>query len=333
MPIIRNIIMFAGGSPEGISTICRAGGISVEDLDKPDQLLTMEQGCAIIEASLNVSDDPHMGLHLGERTTASVMGIAGHIMQSSKDVLVALRSVQDFTRAFTRVYDYRLEMKGEEAIYYCEPVQVWNDVSPGTARHSVDSAFSGILHILRLLTARQFRPVRVTYRYLRPADLSEHERVLGCRPLFGQKANTIVFAAADMSIPIIGYNPQLNAMLKDLLDAEMRKQAGGASYAEKVKETILRNLQVTFPPLEVIADVLHMTPRTVQRKLKEEETSFRIVCDAVKEEIARNLLSNRELTITEIAMKLGYGEVSSFHRAFRQWVGSTPVEYRKGLIS
>ena len=87
---------------------------------------------------------------------------------------------------------------------------------------------------------------------------------------------------------------------------------------------------VPFPALETIADVLHMTPRTVQRKLQEEDTSFRIVCDTVKAEIARTLLTNLQLPISEIAFKLGYGEVSSFHRAFKQWVGVTPAEYRKG---
>jgi len=60
------------------------------------------------------------------------------------------------------------------------------------------------------------------------------------------------------------------------------------------------------------------------------DTSFRIVCDTVKAEIARTLLTNLQLPISEIAFKLGYGEVSSFHRAFKQWTGLTPVEYRKG---
>lgn len=331
MPIIRNIVLFAGNGPHGVRTICAHGGLAVEDLDNAELLLSLEQNCALMDAALHISGDAHMGLHVGERTTASVLGLTGHIMQSSKDALSALISVQQFTSAFSRLYEFRLEMKGNEAIYHCEPIQVWNDMSPETARHSVDIAFSAVLHILYLLTGKHIRPLRASYRYLRLADLSEHERVLGCRPSFGQNANCIVFSTQDLTAPIVGYNPQLNAMLKDLLDAEVRKQAGGASFSEQVRQVILRNVHVTFPALETIADLLHMTPRTVQRKLQEEDTSFRAVCDAVKEEIARTLLANHQLPISEIAIKLGYGEVSSFHRAFKQWVGHTPAEFRKGL--
>lgn len=330
MPIIRSIVLFAGNGPQGVATICASGGIAVADLDDAERRLSLEQNCAIMDAALHISGDPHMGLHVGERTTATVLGLTGHIMQSSKDALSALQNVQAFTGAFSRLYGFRLELKGHEAIYHCEPIQVWNDMSPDTARHSVDIAFSGVLHILRMLTGRHVRLQRANYRYLRIADLSEHERVLGCRPSFGQLTNSIVFSTVDLAAPIVGYNPQLNAMLKDLLDAELRKHAGGASFGEKVKQVILRNLHVTFPTLEAIADSLHMTPRTVQRKLSAEDTSFRVVCDAVKEEVACNLMANPDLSINEIALKLGYGEVSSFHRAFKQWTGITPAEFRKG---
>jgi AraC-like DNA-binding protein len=329
MPILRSIVLFAGKGPQGVAMICANADISEADLDNADIRLTLEQNCAIMDAALHLSGDAQLGLHVGERTTASVLGLTGHIMQSCRDALSALQTVQQFTNAFSRLYEFRLELKGKEAIYHCEPVQVWNDMSPETARHSVDFAFSGALHILHLLTGRRIRPLRASYRYLRIVDLAEHERILGCRPSFGQSANCIVFAAQDLQAPIIGYDPRLNATLKELLDARVREQAGPASFSEKVKQAILRHAQITFPPLELVADVLHMTPRTVQRKLQEEDTSFRQVSDAVKEEIARNLLANPELAIAEIGLRLGYGDVSSFHRAFRQWVGMTPSAFRK----
>ena len=72
-----------------------------------------------------------------------------------------------------------------------------------------------------------------------------------------------------------------------------------------------------------------MTPRTLQRKLSTEGTTFRALTDSVKQELAESLLANHELTIADIAHKLGYFEPTSFQRAFRQWTGSTPMEYRK----
>ncbi|HMW98408.1 MAG TPA: AraC family transcriptional regulator ligand-binding domain-containing protein, partial [Flavobacteriales bacterium] len=109
MPIIRNIVLFAGNGPQGVETICAHGNLAVEDLDNAELLLSLEQNCAIMDAALHISGDAHMGLHVGERTTASVLGLTGHIMQSSKDALSALMNVQQFTSAFSRLYVFRLE--------------------------------------------------------------------------------------------------------------------------------------------------------------------------------------------------------------------------------
>ena len=118
-------------------------------------------------------------------------------------------------------------------------------------------------------------------------------------------------------------------MLKQMYEEQLRKNMAGAAFTEKVKQVMLGNMQVTFPPLEVIAEVLHITPRTLQRKLQQEGTTFRGLTDAVKQELAETLLGNRDLSIADIAYKLGYYEPTSFQRAFRQWTGTTPMEFRK----
>lgn len=329
MPIIRNIVVAATHDPEELEAICRAGDITLADLEDAGRKLSLEQNCAIMDAALRISGDPCLGLHVGERTTPTVLGLTGHIMESSKDVITALRNVQQFTRAFTQLYDFRVEESGEEVGYCCEPLPVWDDISPETARHSVDIAFAGLLHILRLLTGHHFRPLRAEYRYGRIADLTEHERVLHCRPEFGRARTAIVFSRADTDRPIIGYDRELNETLKTLLDQKMRQSAQGMDLRGRVRETIMRNLQFTFPTLEDIAEHMHLTARTLQRKLADEGTSFREVSDTIKEELARNLLNNPNLSLGEIAGKLGYSEATSFQRAFRQWTGLTPTEFRK----
>ncbi|MEI9809699.1 MAG: AraC family transcriptional regulator [Bacteroidota bacterium] len=328
MPIIRNIVMGAVRDPQDVQVICKMGGITSEQLDDAEYKLTLDQNCAVMEAALNISGNPWLGLHIGEKTTPVVLGITGHLMQSSKDALTALDNLQQFTSAFTRLYTFRLEVKDNEACYYCEPLEVWNDMSPETARHSVDIAFAGALHILYLLTGRTFQPKKILYRYPRLADITEHEKILKCRPLFNQPCNCIVFPLADVQFPVIGYNKELNNVFKNLLDAELKKQQNGTSFASEVKQMILKHSQFTFPSLEDIAELMHITPRTLQRKLQEDDTSFRTLTDAIKEELACSLLGNDHLSVADIAYKLGYAEPSTFQRAFRQWTGKTPASYR-----
>ncbi|MGV3637690.1 MAG: AraC family transcriptional regulator ligand-binding domain-containing protein, partial [Flavobacteriales bacterium] len=269
------------------------------------------------------------GLHLGEHTNLSALGLAGLMMGSSRHAVDVLHCSQEFSQAFTNMQTFRLELVEGEAHLSSEMVQVWVDRSPGTASYVMETSFSSVVNQLELLTRKHIRPIRLYFRHDRPADISEFERIFRCRPLFGQEVNRMVFSAADLQAPIIGHNQPLNDMLKSIYAEQVRKTSEGASFTEKVKQVMLGNMQVIFPPLEVIAEVLHMTPRTLQRKLSTEGTTFRALTDTVKQELAESMLANRDLTIADIAHKLGYFEPTSFQRAFRQWTGRTPVEYRK----
>lgn len=329
MPIVRNTVLAAGNNAKGVAEICAAMGIPVEDLDNAELRLGLDQGIAGVEAALRISGDPLLGLHLGERTGVSALGLAGLIMESSKDVYSAMRCSQEFTRAFTTTQTFDLVTIGSEVHFHAEPVPVWTERSPETADFVVDTTFSSVIHQLYLLTRKHIRPLRVAYRRSRPVDTREHERIFGCRPLYEQASNHMVFALADMGIPVLGHNKPLSDMLKAMYADHVRKHIGAAAFTEKVKQVVLGNLQLTFPPLEAIADALRMTPRTLQRKLSQEGTTYRALTDAVKRELAEHLLANPDLTIADIAYKLGYFEPTSFQRAFRQWTGTTPLDYRR----
>lgn len=328
MPIIRNIVIGTGCNEKEIDTICKTGGITAEQLEDAGHLLTLEQNCAIMEAALAISGNKTLGLHIGKKTTAVVLGITGHLMESSKDVLTALQNLQQFTSVFTRLCHFYVEIKGEDMYYYCEPLEVWNDRSSETARQSVDIAYAGALHILYLLTGKAFQPKKVMYRYPRIGDTSEHERIFKCRPAFNKPCNCIVFSITDAQTPVIGYNKELNAIFRNLLEAEMAKQSNGVTFTSEVRQMILKHFQFAFPQLEEIATHMHITPRTLQRKLQEENTSFRLLSDLIKQELAHSLLNNKKLSIAQIAYKLGYAEPSTFQRAFRQWTGKSPNAFR-----
>jgi AraC-like DNA-binding protein len=329
MPIIRNIVMASAKGAADIKSMCSTANLQVSDLENANARLTLGQNCAIMEAALHISRDEFLGLHIGEKTSPTVLGITGHLMQSSKDVLSALMNIQQFTKTFTRLYTFHLEIKGNVVYYYCEPVAIWNDLSPETARHSVDISFAGALHILRLLTGHTFRPIKVLYRYPRITNVSEHERIFRCTPLFNQPSNCILFSLKDVSQPIVGYNQELHDILKNLLETELLKNEKQLAFSDQVKHIILKNYHFSFPLLEDVAALMHITPRTLQRKLQEEQTSFRVLEDEIKKEIAINLLTNAHLTITDVALKLGYADRSSFQRAFKQWTGKTPSAFQQ----
>jgi AraC-like DNA-binding protein len=332
MPIIRNAVLSVAGNSKVIAEMCAAIGIEPEDLEDADRRLTLEQCIITIQQALHISGDPHLALHLGERTRVSALGLAGLIMESSKDAFTVLQCAQEFSQAFTNVQSFRLEAEGTMVHFLSEMAPVWVERSPETAHYVIETTFSSVVHQLYLLTRKHLRPMRVLFRQDRPADTREHERVFGCRPEFGQELNCMIFSAYDLRTPVVGHNRTLSNVLKGVYEEHVRRHVDG-SFTEKVKQVVLGNLRVTFPPLEVIAEALHVTPRTLQRKLHQEGTTYRALSDAVKQELAEHLLANPVLAISDIAYKLGYAEPTSFQRAFRQWTGSTPMEFRKRKLN
>jgi AraC-like DNA-binding protein len=325
MPILRNIVLGAARNQAEIGQICAQGGITAADLDKSDLKLSLEQNCALMDAALQLSGDRNLGLHIGERTTLNILGVTGYLMETSKDLLTALHHLQEYTASFTRLYYFGIDLTPGEAIYLCEPIAIWNDISPETARHSVDIAFAGTLHILRLLTGYELHPIRISYRYPRPEDTTEHERIFKGRPVFNQSSNALIFSVKDLQRSIIGYNHELNNVFIQMLRQQHEEDR---TFIHQVRTLILELSRTNFPTLEDVAARLYLVGRTLQRKLRDENTSFRVECECIKEELARNLLLSRSLPISDIADRLGYADQATFQRAFRQWTGKTPKAYR-----
>jgi AraC-like DNA-binding protein len=328
MLIVRNLILLGSRNENEIAAVCEAGGINPDDLNNLDTKVSLHTIILVLKKLLSLTGDQDLGLRIGEKAAPSMLGHAGYLQQSSKNLLNAFRKTFPYSRTFTTIYDRRIEVKNGEAWLYYEPVKAWVDASPETAMQGVNIPFAGTMNFVRLLSVRNVFPIHVMYRSERIHDTSKHESIFGCPPSFNQKANAIVFKISDLEVPILGYNPQLSSILEKLLQERMRELDKGVHFTAKVREAISLNYQFNFPQLENIAIALNITPRTLQRKLQEENTTYRELSDTIRYELASILLKYKELTISEIAYKLGYSELKSFRNAFKQWSGVTPAYYR-----
>ena len=128
-------------------------------------------------------------------------------------------------------------------------------------------------------------------------------------------------------------NPDPQPYLKELLNRHAllldREQKKGTPFQNKVRNIIIEHLHTGSLDLEMIARILNLSSRTVYRKLKEENISYRELFDDVQKRLVRNYLTDDSLSINEISILLGFSEASAFHRAFRRWFGKPPGQYRR----
>lgn len=327
MPLVRNIVLVAVRRGANLNEVCEAVGVAPETLDDPNAKADLDQCIKAWEQALHYSGDPFLGLHLGEMTSPGLVGMVGYFMESSPDLLTAFQNLVQFKRLVDSDPSY-VEIRGDEFFYHLDPYPLWTEISPETARHVVEHGFSTIPNFIKLLCGKAVYPLRVHSAFPRPRDTREYVRILKTEPTFNQPSNCVVFRLQDMKLPLISHNPALNAIFKDLLEKEIAKSGAGASFSDEVRSVILKKFISTIPQLPEVAEQLHITPRTLQRRLKEEGTTFQAIVESVKSELAIGMLKKPNLTVNEIAYKLGYMEPNVFRRAFKKWTGTSPKRYK-----
>jgi AraC-like DNA-binding protein len=146
--------------------------------------------------------------------------------------------------------------------------------------------------------------------------------------LFEQEHNQAIFPLAILESPI--YNP--NPRVADLLNVELHQLLHEVENQDALTLRLWRYFQVQgvsfTADIDSIAQLFNITPRTLQRRLQQEGTSFQDELKCFRTQQAQQLLSNKQLTICEIAFQMGFSDNSAFHKAFKRWTGLTPKDYQ-----
>jgi AraC-like DNA-binding protein len=191
-----------------------------------------------------------------------------------------------------------------------------------------ECCFAWVLSIARHGTGTRLSPLRVEFVQPRP-HMKAIERHFGCPVVCGAPRNAIVFRASDAQRPFVTRNAELLAMLAPQFEEELKQQNGEENFAERVRGAIQRKLTGRRPTIEDIADALHISSRTLQRRLQDAGSSFQRVLEEARHQLARHYLNNSALELNEAAYLLGYEDASSFVRAFRTWEGVPPARWRE----
>ncbi|MFF0750455.1 AraC family transcriptional regulator [Streptomyces sp. NPDC004267] len=308
--------------------VCLEGtGIRVEELRDPAATVTVRQELTVISNLLRaLGDPPGLGLEAGVRYHLTTYGVWGFAVSSSRDwrsaIETGLRHL-DLTFAVGRIH--ARERVGELRLVLDVP-----DLPRNVRRFVVECIGAAIRNIQDELFAVPM-PVRsVGYAFPPPPSPSAAARyagIFGVEPVFGAAENSVGIPAEILDLPLPQYDEFTATLARErcrALSADRRARTG---LAVRVSDLLL-TCTATAPRLERVAAALHMSERTLRRRLAEEGVSFRGLLDAVRERLAVELLVTAGLPVAEVARRLGYAELSSFSQAFRRWKGVGPREFR-----
>jgi AraC-like DNA-binding protein len=306
----------------GVSAVLQRAGLPSGLLDQPRILVTTEELFAFWRGIGEVSSDPAIGLELGTEAKP----------EQFDPIALAALSTGSFGEAMRQIARYKQLTCPEELLHENDgdewSIQFrWllaNDAEPEIL---TDVCFAYVLSVARHGTATRMSPLRL--ELVRPRSYAKTiERHFGCPIFFGAARNAIVFRASDADRPFVTRNAELLAMLAPQLDEELKQHKGQETFPERVRATIQRKLAGRRPKMPDIARELHISSRTLQRRLQNAGYSFQQVLEESRHQLARHYLNNSLLELNETAYLLGYEDSNSFVRAFRTWEGVPPASWR-----
>lgn len=192
----------------------------------------------------------------------------------------------------------------------------------------VDVAFASLVELGRRGTGQHIRPLRVDFSRQKPEG-EEHSDYFACPIRWGAPANALVLALQDLDRPFPGHNPELLDLLTPALSSALVELHAMTSTRDRVKVVLKRMLASGRPELSDVAHELAMSERTLQRRITDEGTTYRALLVEARQELGRQLLSDKSAGLNEVAYLLGFQDSSSFYRAFRDWEGVTPSRWRE----
>jgi AraC-like DNA-binding protein len=332
--IIRDIIYSAVANGANMHTICQAIAIRPEWLQE-QKAYEVETVQKLWQAAIEETHDPLLGLHIGEKANFESIGIVGFTLQNSLNLSVALERGVYYNNLYSSMVEISLHKEPLLTKVVFEPAWFFLTAYPHAARQSVESSMSFLVTALRKLSGKNIAPLLASFGFATPdaSYLPEYEKLFRSKMVFNEEQSSLLFTGKDLQAGVLSYNKELFTVLDEQADRLLKAYGNKLTYTEKVKHSAIKLLQSNFLTIEQVAGELHLSVRTLQRKLKKEGSSFLGIIDEIHKEVALGYLKENHLSISQIAYLLGYAEASVFSRAFKRWTGSYPTEYKnKALV-
>jgi AraC-like DNA-binding protein len=285
-------------------------------------LLTTAQFFALWRSIGEIGSDPAFGLNFASQVDFAALPLATLASYHARDYRDALTRQARFHQLCAPA-----EMRIQERRDECVILKKWLYATEEEPPLLVDACLAILVELGRRGAQVPIRPKRIDLKQRRERG-STHEAYFNCPVNFGASRNAIVLHSQDLVRPFVTYNAEFLEMVQSALEKKARGCREETSASEQVKWLLKQMLAGGRPDITDVARELRLSVRTLQRRIDEEGTTFRDLLLAVRQELVRKYFAQPGIQINEVAFQLGYEDTNSFYRAFRNWEGTTPSQWR-----
>jgi len=270
------------------------------------------------------AQEPDIGIRYILNGHPCSLGLLGMAVYTAPTLREAWETVFRFRHLVMNTGDSQLLIEGGTVCIRWYPYSH----SIVTERFFVDAVLAGWVLNSKALTGKVIQPLSVSVTYAKPIMSELFVETYGTRISFEQPYNSISFRGEDMDLPLHFSDNKTHRLLCTQAEQDVAYFKAECPFSEKLEYRLKQQLAKGEVSIQAIAELMHISTRTLQRRLDKENTSFHELLTNVRHEFALIYLQEENLTTLDIALKLGYRQASSFCTAFKSWAGQTPSEYR-----
>jgi AraC-like DNA-binding protein len=321
----RELVRDLGGDPV---RLLRRAGIDPAALNRLSALIAFESLIEVLEISSVALNCPDFGVRLAERQDIGILGMLGVAMRYSATVGEAMHCASKYLHFYNEAVGFTITTSAQpgQARLLFRVVVPDDRTWAQTAEHGIGLT----CRILTTLSEGRCRLQQVRFPHWPTAPAATYQRHFGAPLTFRAEQPAVVIPAKDLRLPIDEHNQELRDVATGYLD---RHRRADASFPAQVRQAVEALLGTSTCSYRAVAQSLHLHPRSMQRRLREEGTSFETIKDDTRRVLAETYLSQPEMPISQVASLLDYQDLSGLGRSCQRWFHTSARAFRDDLVS
>lgn len=311
-------------------TLLRLHGIDPATLSDPEKLISLEAMAQVLEASAALTDCPDIGLRLAARQDVGMLGLLAIVIQNAPTSAQAVADASRYLFLHSDAYEVAVDTDSpmfKDCISLRFEIRLPEFVRQ---RQLIDGCLGLTYQLCRLFGREGFRLRGVSLPHTPMAAESVYRRYFGVPVTFAQPYAALHAHRDVLQAPLVDVNPLLRKMALEYIEHHFpsRRQL----HSDRVRLTLTRTLGASRGTKSEISALLGLHPRTLQRRLDDEGTTFEVIREGVYKAAILRLLWETNLSFKQVSGALGFSEQSALTRSCKRWFGASPSQIRLGEL-
>ncbi|MFT3925267.1 MAG: AraC family transcriptional regulator [Myxococcales bacterium] len=298
-------------------------GLDVQRLTESEAWLPHARVVELLERVSRASGRPELGLRAAQCVAPGDFDVIEYAAATCANLGDAIRCAARLVQLMNTGARLTLKVSGERALlcYECDEAD--------ESHVAAEFVLASMLMLGRRLLGLEINPAEVSLKHPAPTSIEHHASLFQAPIRFGAACDALIMPTAALDIPLPRPEPALHSILQRHATAMLERVPCRRTFKQQVLDLIAEELTNGNPGVENLAHRMDISARTFLRRLKVEGVTHRELVTEVRRALALRYLENTEMSVAEISFVLGFSTSNSFHKAFRQWLGTTPSGYRR----